>query len=406
VGLALAAAAIGVFGLGQASDTFAQQGCAGAGKISKSIAKPMKAAQDALNAKKWQEALNKAREASAVVGITAFDQHMINEFQGYAYTSLKQYPEAARELEAGYLSGCLEESDRVARLKSLTQLFYQTKNYAKAIDYGNKALKAGANGDLETLVGQAYYITNDYKNTLRIFGDIVADQERRGQVPKEQTLLLVQSACLKLNDSQCVTRQFEKLVSHYPKREYWQNLVSSLLQSESNNDRQLLNIMRLAVEVDVMQRPEQFTEMAQLALEQGLPGEAQGVLEEGFSKAVFKDQREQDRNKRLLESAKKQAEPDRASLAKQEAAAKAKPTGDADVKLGAAYLSYGQSEKAVEAIQRGLGKGGVKNPDEAALLLGIAHLRAGNKPEAAKAFKTVKEDPTLTRIAKLWLLNT
>jgi hypothetical protein len=40
------------------------------------------------------------------------------------------------------------------------------------------------------------------------------------------------------------------------------------------------------------------------------------------------------------------------------------------------------------------------------LLLGIAQLRAGNKPEAAKAFQTVTKDPTMARIAKLWLLNT
>ncbi len=37
------------------------------------------------------------------------------------------------------------------------------------------------------------------------------------------------------------------------------------------------------------------------------------------------------------------------------------------------------------------------------MLLGIAHLRAGNKPEAAKAFGAVNKDATMTRIAKLWL---
>jgi hypothetical protein len=87
-------------------------------------------------------------------------------------------------------------------------------------------------------------------------------------------------------------------------------------------------------------------------------------------------------------------------------AARAKPTGDNDVKLGAAYLSYGELPKAVEALQRGITKGGVKNPDEAAILLGIAHLRAGNKPEAAKAFNMANKDATMTRIAKLWLLST
>jgi hypothetical protein len=97
---------------------------------------------------------------------------------------------------------------------------------------------------------------------------------------------------------------------------------------------------------------------------------------------------------------------DKSTLEKQDAAARAKPTGDSDVKLGAAYLSYNDIPKAIEALQRGIGKGGVKNPDEAGLLLGIAYLRSGNKPEAKKAFETVTQDPTMTRIAKLWLLNT
>ena len=109
---------------------------------------------------------------------------------------------------------------------------------------------------------------------------------------------------------------------------------------------------------------------------------------------------------RLLAEAQQAVALDKSTLDKQDAAAKAKPTGDADVKLGAAYLSYGQNDKAIEALQRGIGKGGVKNPDEAGLLLGIAYVRANNKAEATKAFQTVNKDPALARIAKYWLMTT
>ena len=76
------------------------------------------------------------------------------------------------------------------------------------------------------------------------------------------------------------------------------------------------------------------------------------------------------------------------------------------MKDGHQCVVFDMFPKAVEALQRGIGKGGVKNPDDAALLLGIAQLRAGNKPEAAKAFSTVNKDATMARIAKLWLLST
>ena len=84
------------------------------------------------------------------------------------------------------------------------------------------------------------------------------------------------------------------------------------------------------------------------------------------------------------------------------------------VKVGAQYLGFGDAAKAAEALQRGIAKGSIakgdpkeeQRIDEAGILLGIAHLRNNNKAEAAKAFRSVKHDPTMVRIAKLWLLNT
>ncbi len=48
------------------------------------------------------------------------------------------------------------------------------------------------------------------------------------------------------------------------------------------------------------------------------------------------------------------------------------------VQVGAAYLSYGQTDKAIADLKKGIAKGGLKYPEEAKLLLGIAQLRAHN----------------------------
>ncbi len=154
--------------------------------------------------------------------------------------------------------------------------------------------------------------------------------------------------------------------------------------------------------------------MAQLALEEKLACESQSVLEQGFAKKVFVEKRDVDVNTRLLNAAKTEAQNDKAALAQNDAAARAAKTGDADVKIGAQYLGCGDAAKAAEAIQRGITKGSLakgdpkeaERNDEASILLGIAYLKNNNKAEAAKAFKAVKRDPTMVRIAKLWLLNT
>ena len=69
--------------------------------------------------------------------------------------------------------------------------------------------------------------------------------------------------------------------------------------------------------------------------------------------------------------------------------------GNQDVGLGLAYFGYQQYDKAVQALKQGIAKGGLKDPDSAHLLLGIAQFKAGNKPAALQSFKTVKGDPTL-----------
>ena len=144
-GFGVAIAAMGLLAVGHTTPAFAQAGvCTGNGKISKQIAKPMAAAQDAQKAKKWQEVLAKTREAEATQFTkTAWDQHWMHEFRGYAYSQLGQYPEATREYEAGLASPCMSEAARVGRYKTLVTMFYAMRNYPKVIDYANRALKSG-----------------------------------------------------------------------------------------------------------------------------------------------------------------------------------------------------------------------------------------------------------------------
>ncbi len=406
--MGFAVVALGIVGVGSVSTANAQNaGCTGGGKMSKQIAKPMSAAKDAIKIKKWQEVLARTREATAVpITRTAFDQYWIHEFNGYAYYGLGQMGEAAREYEAALASPCMPENQKPERYKALANLNYSLRNYPKVIEYANRALKIQRDPEIMVTLGQAYYQMKDDKNAMKTMNDVMSIMEQQGRVPKEQQILLVLTSCQRVGDNNCVTKLFEKLVLHYPKPEYWQNLLSNLMSSSELNDNQKINVMRLALNVDVMKRPEQYKEMAQIALDKGLPGEAQSVLDQAFTKKLFKEQRDIDLNTRLLAKAKTSAATDKPTLEQRDAAARGTPTGDDDVQVGAGYLSYGETDKALEALKRGVTQGSLKDADEAAILLGIAYLRSNNKPEAAKAFRGVKQDPTMARIAKLWLLNT
>ena len=373
--------------------------------VSKSVAKQLQAAQKASQAKNWNECLSQVRAADAVSGKSAYDDHIINEILGFCAIRTNDYTTAAKALEFGLNDGLLEQDQVASRVKALAQINYQIKNYPKAIEFGTRAVKGGfADSEMYTLVAQAFYIQGDYKGTLKFVNDWLEDGEKKGQTPRENTLQLLLSACIKLKDGACTTRGLEKLVTYYPKDEYWQNLMISLFQN-GGGDRVMLNIFRLAAEVNAMRRAEDYTEMAQLSIEQGVPGEAQATLEAAMARKAFTDPRDLERNTRLLATAKQQASNDKATLAKQEKDAAAAKTGDPLVRVGQAYLSYGQAAQAVSAIQAGIAKGSLKNAAEAQLFLGMAQLKAGNKDEAIKAFRAVKGDDTLARLGNLWALH-
>ena len=403
VGAVLAAC---VLGLGSMSAFAQAEECSGKkAAISGHLKKPMTAAFDAVKAQNWPEVLNQIGVAKAdEKPKKPFDEYWIHKLSASAYYGQKQFKEASAELEAITDSPCMSDEDRVENLKLITQVHYQLDDYPKVIQFGNRALQAGASADLAVYVGQAYYLTNDFKSAATTMQDVVAKLEAQGQPPGEQNLRIIHGACVNLQDMECASKQAEKLVKFYAKPEYWKELINTLM-TPSTTDNQMLNVMRLAMHVDAMTHSDQYSEMVILAMNAGLPGEAETALETGLNKQAFKDNRASEARRRL-EEAKASAASDKASLEKQEASAKANAQGNADVKLGAAYLSYGDAPKAIEAITRGVGKGGVRNPDEAGILLGIAYLKTGNKAEAAKAFQSVNKDPTLTRIAQLWLLNT
>ncbi|HVS76163.1 MAG TPA: hypothetical protein VHE11_04460 [Steroidobacteraceae bacterium] len=373
--------------------------------VSREVGKPLKAAQEDLQKSDYKGALEKLQAADALPKKSPYEQHLIDEMEGYAYVRTKQYTQAAKALEPGLTDGFLAPDQIPQRTVALAQLNYQIKNYDKAIQFGQQAIDKGyADAQMPTLVGQAYYLKGDWKGVQRFESSQIAADEKKGTAPDNTSLQLLLSACLKMKDEGCTDNALQKLVVYHPKPEYWQQLLYSMFKTVKS-DRNLLQTYRLASEVDVLKRPEDFTDFAQLAIEAGSPGEAEQVIEKGMQANIFPDARTKGKAERLLKDAKKASARDQATLSKSAQEAAAASNGQQDVGLGLAYYGYQQYDKAVKALTQGISKGGLKNPSEAELLLGIAQLKAGDKSAALKAFKSVKGDPTLERLATLWSLR-
>jgi tetratricopeptide (TPR) repeat protein len=370
------------------------------------LAKPLKEAHDALNAKKYQEAITKLREAENTAGKTPYDQHLINDMLAFALIKTGDLAGAAKAMEAEIDDGMTPQADIPQKVKALAEIYYQLKNYDKAIEYGNRAIKGGfADEGVKTIVGQSYYLKGDYNNTKKFEEQMVENQIKAGETPKNEQLMLIYSSCQKLNDDACTERTLERLLQYYPKPDTWAQVLYQVRRDTSNNEANLLQTYRLMFDTDVLKDPGDYSEMAGLCLDAGSPGEAQKVLQRGIDRNLFTDQRTKERAQRMLDAAKKRAAADQGTLPKLEQEANAAPNGDKNAAMGRAYLGYEQYDKAADQFNKALSKGVSKGETETRLLLGVAQLKGGHKDDAMKTFKAVKGDPALERLANLWTLH-
>ncbi|HEY5759848.1 MAG TPA: tetratricopeptide repeat protein [Steroidobacter sp.] len=374
----------------------------------KAVGVALKAAQEAMAKKQWDTALTEINKAAAVEKKTPFEAYQIDEFKGYVLFAQKKYGEALPVYERLLNSGLMPADQVDERTKTVAQLYFQQKDYNKTVQWSKKFLEKHPNQeDVSILLGQSYYLLNDYKSAATTMTGVINNAEKAGRKPDENWIQIVMSSYFKMQpqDKDGIGNALKKLVRYYPKTEYWDNLLD-IYRRKEGGDRINLGYYRLMNEVGVLKDKGDYVELAQLSMDAGVPGEAQDMVQKGMAAGVLKseDKTEQGRYDRLLAGAKKQADADRASLTQQATEAEKAGTGQVLVGLGQAYLSYGEYDKAIAAIEKGLAKGGVTDADEAQISLGIAYLKKGQKEQAREAFK--KAQGKWKDLAELWTIRT
>jgi len=368
-------------------------------KIGAKMLKPLKAAQEAIGAKNWEAAIASLTEAQAIEPKTPYEAFMVDELGWYARLQTKDYKGAEEALARAVASGFVAEADVPQRNKALAQINYQLQDYAKAVEYGDKYLAAApGSADIGALVAQSKFLQKDYAGARATVDQITAGAAK----PDEQLLLIGLRSNYELKDRPGTVRSLEALVRHYPAAKYWEDLLTNQLY-ETKADRDLRALYRLIVDTKTVNRPEEYSEAASTLMTGGFPSEAKQLLEQGVAAGVFQGE-PLARAQADLARAKSAADADRKELPGADQALAAAKTGNEMVAMGKLFFSVGEYGKAANAIQKGLAKGGVADVDDANMLAGIAHSRAGKSAEALAAFDAVK-DAKLAEVARLWKLH-
>ena len=374
-------------------------------QISRVIAKEMTAAQKALQASQWQEALKNLEAAEQKSPLTPFDKKTIYDFKGFANVRLNHLKEAEQDYEQALATGQYSPEDAAKTTRMLFRLSAGNQQYPKALEYGKQVAEAGsANADDLAVMSQIYYLQKDCKNSQVWADKAIVAARKAGETPKENLFQFKLQCASDAGDNGSMAVVLVDLIKLTNKTNYWNTLLRIERQDE-RDDHNLLMIYRVMYDTNSMTAGSDYMEMAQLLGDAALPGEAASVLDKAVSSNMFTEQKDKDRASRLANSLKPRAETDKKGEAAFDAEAAKNPAGELDVKSGEVYYGSGDYQAAVTAITRGIDKKGIKHPDEAYVYLGRSQVALKNTAEAKKAFGGLKSVPNISpRVLKIWEL--
>src|SRR5580658_8818791 len=133
--------------------------------VSKALAKPLKAANEAMQARNWDAALSNIKEAQSTAGEkSAYDQFLMNEMLGFVYSQKQDYLGAEPALEAAAQSPYATPEQKKAWLKAVMGMYFAQKDYAKTVEIGELALKQGVtDADTYTTIADSQSKLGDCK---------------------------------------------------------------------------------------------------------------------------------------------------------------------------------------------------------------------------------------------------
>src|ERR1700726_526123 len=370
------------------------------------VGKPLQQAEDLLKQHKPMDAAAQVVEADKVGNKSAYESFVIERIRGAIANAEGDNMAAARSYEAQLESGRVSASEQLKLVMAVASIAYQAKDYPKAVAWITRYFRQGGNEPMmRTLLIQTYFLQNDCADAGKAQADQIEAEEKDRQTPAEEQLQLLAACQERLKDAGGFTATMGKLVVHYPKKDFWAQLIHRVqIKPGFASGRLALDVQRLALAVGTLSTSTQYMEMVQRALEGGLVGEAKTILDAGYAAGILGTGPDAARAQRLKDLVVKTLADDQPSLATEAPEATARD-GDALLAIGAKYVSYGQFDKGIPAMEQAVERGGLKRPDDARLHLGLAYLAAGQKSKAVAMFRTVGGNDGAADLGHLWVLQ-
>ncbi|MGB5336339.1 MAG: hypothetical protein WBN07_12020 [Woeseiaceae bacterium] len=368
--------------------------------VSKEVYEKIQKAQELVDAKEYQAALRSLNSLYNPDKLTEYEQANVLNYLGFVYYNMDDTKGAIRIYEKMLAIPTLEPQMAKQTTFTMAQLLTMEENYGKALQTIDKWFVLETNPAPEPFIlrAQILYNLNRYKEMVEPIENAMRVARERDLPLKEDWYGLLNFAYFQ-QENYAKVRDIQKiLILNWPKARYWKSLAGAY--TELGEDEKLIYAYDAAHTQGMLEKDTEFVTMAQLYLQAEVPYKAGKLLEEKMAAGIVP---KTEKNYRLLSQAWMLAMEDEKSIPALQAAAKLATHGELDQRLANAYLNVGNYGECVKSANNAIRKGGLKNPDNMQISLGMCLYNQRKYADAKAAFRKAGETPRSERTASQWI---
>ncbi len=332
-------------------------------------------------------------------GINSYEKAQVWSTLAFAYYTLDNMGMTIQSYE-NVLKETITEALELTALRALFQLYYAEENYRKSLEYIDKwqALKETPDPDVMYIEATVYYQLEDYGQALELILEVEQVALQQERTIKEPWWYMQVVLYNEMNRFAATIPVLEKLIKHYPKKQYWMLLGG--MYSETEQPDKSLSAFHAAYAQGMFEKESEVVMLSQRLLNADVPYEAAKVLEKGFSDGLIE---ENEKNIKLLATAYTMAQEMSKAIDSWRDATKYAEDGQLFYRLAQALSREDRHAEAVKAFRDALKKGGLNDVADTQFWLGISLMQLERWDEATSAFRQAAKDKSMAKNARQYI---
>jgi len=368
--------------------------------VSKEVYERIQKAQEMVDEKNYKGALKTLNNLYNPDKLTEYEQANVLNYIGFVYYNMDDVGNAIRTYELMLAIPTLEVQMAKQTTFTLSQLLTMEENYSKALSTINKwfALESNPPPEPFILKAQILYNLNRYADMVAPIENAMEVARKRNKPVKEDWYNLLNFAYFQQEDYRQVRDIQKTLLQNWPKARYWKSLAGAF--TELGEDEKLIYAYDAAHTQGMLEKDTEFVTMAQLYLQAEVPYKAGKLLQEKMDAGIVP---KNEKNYRLLSQSWTLAQEDGKAIPALQEAARLASHGELDQRLANAYLNTGNYAECVKSANNAVRKGGLKNPDNMQISLGMCLYNLKRYGDAKTAFRNAAKTSRSRRISNQWV---